>query len=642
MEQARHQAEEDVERRFAQLESDRQAWQQTQQEHESRMQHECAALESAREELRQQRGQHEAARAELDQRTAELAAELAARQTEYDARHAEHPRREQELNERAAGLDQRTAELGETQARLDEHRAELQEVQSGLEEARGELARAREALERTRAEIDQTRDELRTNERNSARRARNSTRSRSSCNMPAPRSPIRRPRLPVDSSSCCKATKRWKPSGSNLAKSNAVRWKNRCAEREELGRQREQDEAQLAERAEALERLAAEIENQRRQIHEDKAAESSAAAANDEQLARVAELEQSLAAARQQLAEQQQQLEESLRRCDLQATGLEQLHGELEQQRAAFDEERARWDEMRQELFSSDAAEIVEIAPAEVEPPADDLDEQSAGDLDEQSAGDFEEPQRWEADAEPSGVGVEDTVKMERDEPYEEDAYDGTEEVAEDVDALDVDPNMETQEFDVLRRSGSYEDKSIEECFAELLSRYRGQGVNVPEEPRQSAPRARRKSQASAGSDGSKAATDPDATKPINVVDVATEAIEMQRRSSGVVPNYGAMREVARSHAKLAIDTHGQKRLVRAALFTSTAALATLLATIVVVAVLPGQHAALRSLANVGWVGAIFWVFVAGKAWQQVEAAKYADRTGLRQNIEQASRDNPK
>ncbi len=129
---------------------------------------------------------------------------------------------------------------------------------------------------------------------------------------------------------------------------------------------------------------------------------------------------------------------------------------------------------------------------------------------------------------------------------------------------------------------------------------------------------------------------------PINAVDVATEPVELLRRSSSSVPNYGAMREVARSHAKLAIDTHGRKRLVRAALVTSSAALATLLATMVVVAVLPGQHTALRTLANIGWVGAIFWVFVASNAWQQLAADKHADDTGLRQNIEQSGRKNPK
>jgi chromosome segregation ATPase len=712
LEQTHNQTQGDVEQRYAQLESDRQAWQQVQQEHESRMQRECAALESAREELRQQHGQHNAARAELDQR----AGELADRQTECDARHEEHLRREQELNERTAGLDQRAAELGETQTQLDGHRAELQATQRGLEEARNELARAREALDRTRADIDRGRDELAAGqaelaqaraqfeaeqaELHSARTAlaesqaeisggfdqllighealeaarqqfaeeqhgRRTQQEAAEAAVDAAReqAEVDLQSLHADRATWAAELLAWETSRSVLEEQLAERGTQLAAREEELAglaeqlhalgervaevrsredalqaqhdqfvRQREQDQAELVERAETLERMAGEIEQQRQRMQAEQAVPPDSAERNDEHAAQLAELPQQLTAAQQQLAAQQQQLDESQRRCDAQATELEHLQSELEQQRADFDLERAHWDELRQSLMSSNAPEA------------------SA----ESSAGEPHEPADWAEDAERSGVGEEDTVKITNAASYDVEECDSAEEAVVDVDVVpDVQfddetdfADMPTQEFDALRRSGvADEDKTIEECFAELLNRYRGQGGNVPAEPRGTAPRVRRKSDSATNKTPAPAERElvepPAAAMPMNVVDVATEPVEIQRRTSGAVPNYGAMREVARSHAKLAIDTHGQKRLVRAALITSSAALATMLATIVVVAVLPGQHTALRTLANVGWVGAIFWVFVASKAWQQLAAAKHADETGLQQNIEQAGRQHP-
>jgi len=124
-------------------------------------------------------------------------------------------------------------------------------------------------------------------------------------------------------------------------------------------------------------------------------------------------------------------------------------------------------------------------------------------------------------------------------------------------------------------------------------------------------------------------------------LDVSAETLDMVPRAPAEVADLAAMRELANNQARLAIDAHGRKRLIRTALITSSAALGCLLTTMLFLALVEPHHTAFRTLAMAGFVGTVFWLFTAGTALQQLYATWCAQQEGLRGNIERADRNKP-
>jgi hypothetical protein len=502
--------------------------------------------------------------------------------------------------------------LDQSASQHEQHRSELQQAQCGLEQARGELERAHHALDRARAEVEHDRGQL--HERQTR---------------------LAEERTEFEAEQLVLAESR-----AELARSQA----EIAAGFEQLLEGHEALESarrQFAEREQNLASREASADDRLNEVHLNRAAwaielsawESIVAtaalptetSAREDHGAALDELEARMSEARERLADRQQQLDESLSQCAALSSELDQLRSEFEQQQAAFALERARWDELRQTSASRETDDFGRgnVVAAE----AADESEHSHSPPGEQEDGTFDEEATVKMEAPPS---VEDADEV-ASGSLDDDEYD--------------DADLESGEN---LRAGSAsserdEDKSIEQCFEELLNRYRQQGT----EPAPIAPvkRGKRKSETKAAK-APKEAAKPSSlvnlqeTMEIPVVDLLTPPAEIQRRSSAEIPNFDAMREVAVSQANLAIGAHGRKRLLRAALVTSSAALGALLVTVILVGGLARHYTALRTLANVGWVLAIFWAFVASKAWRQVAAARKADEQGLRENRERATRKN--
>jgi hypothetical protein len=364
--------------------------------------------------------------------------------------------------------------------------------------------------------------------------------------------------------------------------------------------------------------LTDELDQQRRQFALDTEAQQTRPESPGEDSAAVAELETELAAARERIAAQEQQLDESLSQCASLSSELEQLRSELEAQQASLADERASWLKQREERAFEDAEDSATT----------DEEAEEAADWRRDS---HDEPEQDELDEEA-------TVRMELSATQELEAIS--------IDSADDEECDETDEswrenFRASSASGEGdEDRSIEQCFEELLNRYRKQGT----EPAPAAPakRGKRKSDKVAKPkpvEAVKAApVNLTETVEIPVVDLMAPPTEMLKRSSGETPNFDAMREVAVSHANLAIGAHGRKRLLRTALITSSAALGAVVITLVLLGGLAHHYTGLRTLANVGWVLAIFWALAASKTWRQVAAARQAEAEGLRENLERLGR----
>jgi hypothetical protein len=118
---------------------------------------------------------------------------------------------------------------------------------------------------------------------------------------------------------------------------------------------------------------------------------------------------------------------------------------------------------------------------------------------------------------------------------------------------------------------------------------------------------------------------------------MATGPVELTPRTASEQIDRAALRELSIAQARLAIDTHTKKRLLKSALVTSGGALACLLATQVVLGFVSSTHTGIHTLASVGYVLAIFWMFAAGTAARQLLRSHLSRQASLRENIERAS-----
>jgi hypothetical protein len=367
-------------------------------------------------------------------------------------------------------------------------------------------------------------------------------------------------------------------------------------EREGARRERTAQETQLAQRALDLERMTNDLETRRAELeaeHEamqrqqQEAAEAlrqRAAELESRQTSGIDQQEAELAAARREVEMQQQKLSEAADRFSQQLAELEQLRLELAKEQAAFQEERATWDEQRQARARSSEAI--------------DSSTQAADETDQLTP---EEYERLGDEAE----WPQSKRRRRR--------------------ASDVAPPEE-------------KDDSIEEYMAALLNRVRGSEpvVGAPS----SLPRRNKRKSDAPPSKKERSEIRPAAAErpPVPVVDMVAGSVELTRRAPVNVEDRAAMREVANAQANLAIDLHARKRLIRTAMVTCSAAVGCLLATQLVLWVVAPHHTGFRTLAMAGFVGAVFWLFTAATAIQQLLSFKRSNEAGLRDNIERAER----
>jgi hypothetical protein len=191
------------------------------------------------------------------------------------------------------------------------------------------------------------------------------------------------------------------------------------------------------------------------------------------------------------------------------------------------------------------------------------------------------------------------------------------------------------------------EDQSVEQYMAKLLHRMRGgkpADAVIAAEPK----RSRRKSDPvyNAGSlktespkvdPAHRAAPSDRNADSSQVIDTRGVPVEMVRRPKPPqTTDLAAMRELANTQARIAIDIHGRKRLLKKTLGSLAAALACFLGTVLALNFVSSEHHPLRTGAIVGVVAGIYWMLGGVTALQQMMAAPRTRMAAIRSQIEQA------
>ena len=172
-----------------------------------------------------------------------------------------------------------------------------------------------------------------------------------------------------------------------------------------------------------------------------------------------------------------------------------------------------------------------------------------------------------------------------------------------------VDERVETEREPRRDESELPEDESIEEYMVALLDRTRRNATAG------AAPidRSSNKRESNIREQPQRVARDvPLEPTAGSVREIVPGPAKLKRRAPIEAANLAAMREVAIAEAELAINTHGRKQLIRTALATSSAALGCVLGAMLVLSTVAAHHTTLRTLANIGFAGAVLWLFTAG------------------------------
>jgi hypothetical protein len=331
------------------------------------------------------------------------------------------------------------------------------------------------------------------------------------------------------------------------------------AERQELARARQEQETKLAEKAQAVDQLAAQVETRR-------------AALDVECKARQADQEQAAAAQRSRAAELESREGELPQRLET-TTRFEQETLELERRRAELEAERRAWQEEKQ----NQALLRAEAEPDNLRPTADDDSPDTASSW---SAVAEHEPARAEISAEQAAS-----------------------------------PRAQPRDDEPPQRSEG--EESIEDYMAGLLNRMRGGNASdalfapntKPKRKSDSAPSPKPSTVEQAGRDVSSG----------QIVDMPLTSGELARRPQPVeTSDLAAMREVANTHARSAIDTHGKKRLLIRAMGSFGAALVFLAGTLAVFHLGPADDQTMRTGAMTLVVASVYWTYVGVRSARQL------------------------
>jgi hypothetical protein len=187
------------------------------------------------------------------------------------------------------------------------------------------------------------------------------------------------------------------------------------------------------------------------------------------------------------------------------------------------------------------------------------------------------------------------------------------------------------------------EDQSIEQYMAGLLNRMRGgSDADVVIAPERKPTRQEEAPPLVPEVKPPAAPIEPVASAQ-RVIDVHMAPVEMERRSTtvGEVNDLAAMRELANNHARIAIDTHGKKQLLKTALGAWTGGIGAAVGSLVVFCLLPTEEVAMRAGCMTGFVASSYWIHRAVTVTQKLLASNPGFAISLRAGRTQAP-DNPK
>ena len=603
------------EARLAQIEQDQQVWLAAKQNDASRL----------------TEGQ-----TQLDADRAGLVAQVAAERAQIDDQRAALERQTADLEQRRIECEARLADAQALTAQLEAREKQVQAAQAEIEQATQALAAARcdQAAFASQQQGWQT-EKLAAEKQMEVLTAELADREQQLTERAAAFARDEQARNELQGQQQAQADEQMKLVEERTAQLSQMQ-QSLEADRETFSTQRSQEEARLAERAESLEKMTAELQKRREEFaNEQQALQASQQQTIQELRDRIVELEsRPLPTAEQaeapagdgpkkgpgsakrakKLDAQKAQLDEAQREIELQSeklsaerreaadrlaaeqSELERLREELAEEQAAFRAERATW-------HDEQSASARALDPSS--------DDESCVDDSSDEEPDHDSPAwRTETAQQPTGF---DSGQAEDESPQ----------------------SIRRNRRESTERPAD-EDESIDQYMAALLDRMRG-GAQPAAAPAPAPKRNKRKSDA--GTETAPHKPQPqhrDVTSP--VVDMGGGTVEMTRRAPAEVTDLSAMRELANTHAKMAIDTHGKKRLVRSALITSTAAVGCMVAATLVLQFVSAEYTAVRTVTMIGYVGAIFWIFAAFKVVQQLVSEHISQQTELRDNIERAER----
>ena len=107
------------------------------------------------------------------------------------------------------------------------------------------------------------------------------------------------------------------------------------------------------------------------------------------------------------------------------------------------------------------------------------------------------------------------------------------------------------------------------------------------------------------------------------VIDVHMAPVEMERRLTTVaeVSDLAAMRELANNHARIAIDTHGKKQLLKTALGAWTGGIGAAAGSLVAFCLLPADELVMRAGCMTGFMASGYWIYRAVTVTQKLLAS---------------------
>ncbi len=382
----------------------------------------------------------------------------------------------------------------------------------------------------------------------------------------------------------------------------------------DLARERQEWETALTNRTELFGRAQEELQSERRQFEVDRET-------HEQQLReRTHELDDRQ---RQLAGESSSQHSTSEPNAD-ERLNLERQRAELEQARAELAEEREAVESLRRKMSDRLDAETRELERERQELAA----ERAAFEVERQAAEEREES----------------TVRSGQPEPEEDDA----EEDESPAPALSFAPSASEAETvrgqasadDTVRRlPTSDSEESIEEYMAALLTRMRGGAADQTEVPSSDAPRRdKQKSDAAKSASPAPATTveaetaESESSTP--VLDMPAVLKELERRKSSELPgNLNVLREIGITHARSAIESHGQRRSLRQAYGTLATSICCFVAALVVFYF--GKNAATHLTGATILVIGIFWMGTSMWAVKKVISSMRKKRSGLRSIMEE-------
>ena len=200
----------------------------------------------------------------------------------------------------------------------------------------------------------------------------------------------------------------------------------------------------------------------------------------------------------------------------------------------------------------------------------------------------------------------------------------------------DVEPEAAPEPLRQRGDATAHEDPTIEEYMANLLKRMRG-GVTSEAAPKDA--RAARKPQPAPEPAAPAAAPSIHApvmaTIPAMVERTPAQAEQARRTQTIETRDLAKMRELANTQARIAIDLHGRKRLVKNLCGALAISVFFLCATFITLNVLPG-HPALETGALAGVVAAIYWLFRGANLAEKLKNEPVSRKAAIRKQIEAA------